>query len=187
MLIHWRIHDCGAGARGLIPDWQNGLRPGYRTNNNPFILRCLRDWARAQGLDLYVAAIDASNAFHSTNQPTLWLKLFRLGMGGAVFDWLRMLYTRMAYYVHHGDMESKEFKELIGLLTGDPASPILWNLFLADLKMMPDMDDVFLAAVRISLLAQADDMLLVSLSAQGLRMKLSTLEKWCARNFILIM
>ena len=83
-------------------------------------------------------------------------------------------------------MESKELRALIGLLTGDPASPILWNLFLADLKMMPDMDDVFLAAVRISLLAQADDMLLVSLSARGLRTKLLTLEKWCACNFILI-
>ncbi|KAJ6481555.1 hypothetical protein C8R47DRAFT_1049836 [Mycena vitilis] len=52
--------------------------------------------------------------------------------------------------------------------------------------MLPDMDDVFLAAVRVSLLAQADDMLLVSLSARGLGSKLSTLESWCARNFILI-
>ena len=48
-------------------------------------------------------------------------------------------------------MESKE-KALIGLLTGarDPASPILWNLFLADLKMMPDMDNTFLAALHVS-------------------------------------
>jgi hypothetical protein len=63
----------------------------------------------------------------------------------------------------NGDMESAEFKAFIGLLTGDPASPILWNLFLADLVMMPDRNDVFLAAVRISLLAQADDILLFSL------------------------
>lgn len=97
-----------------------------------------------------------------------------------------MLYKKMAYYVRHGDTESAEFKALIGLLTGDPASPILWNLFLADLKMMPDKDDIFLSAVRISLLAQADDLLLVSLSARGLQGKLYTLEKWCARNFILI-
>lgn len=107
-------------------------------------------------------------------------------MGGAIFDWLRMLYARMTYYVRHGDMKSAEFKAFIGLLTGDPASPILWNLFLSDLSMMPDMDDVFLAGVRISLLAQADDLLIVSLSPRGLRMKLSTLETWCAKNFILV-
>jgi hypothetical protein len=107
-------------------------------------------------------------------------------MGGAIFDWLRMLYRRMAYYAKHGDMESTEFKAFIGLLTGDPASPILWNLFLGDLVMMPDKDDVFLAAIRISLLAQADDLLLFSISARGLQTKLVTLEDWCARNFILI-
>jgi hypothetical protein len=82
-------------------------------------------------------------------------------MGGAIFDWLRMLYKRMAYYAKHGDMRSPAFKSFIGLLTGDPASPILWNLFLADLVMMPDKDDISLAAVRISLLSQADDLLLL--------------------------
>ncbi|KAJ7315542.1 hypothetical protein DFH08DRAFT_636406, partial [Mycena albidolilacea] len=50
---------------------------------------------------------------------------------------------------------------------------------------LPDMDDVFPAAVGISLLAQVDDTLLVSLSARGLGSKLCTLEEWCARNFIL--
>jgi hypothetical protein len=88
------------------------------------------------------------------------VELFWLGMGGTIFDWLRMLYNQMTNYVRHGEMESEEFKALTGLLTGDPASPILWNLFLTDLKMMPDKDDVFLAAVRISLLAQADDTVL---------------------------
>ena len=87
ILIHWRIADW-AKARGLIPPWQNGFRPGYRTNNNPFILRCIKEWARAHGYTLYVAAVDATNTFPSTDQPTLWLKLFRLGMGGAIFDWL---------------------------------------------------------------------------------------------------
>jgi hypothetical protein len=58
-----------------------------------------------------------------------------------MFDWLRMVYDKMRYYVRHGDMHSEIFKALIGLLTGDPVSPILWNLFLSDLSMMPDMDD----------------------------------------------
>jgi hypothetical protein len=43
-----------------------------------------------------------------------------MGMGGAIFDWLRMLYRRMAYYARHGDMQSAEFEAVIGLLTGDP-------------------------------------------------------------------
>jgi hypothetical protein len=99
-----------------------------------------------------------------------------MGLGGAIFDWLLMLYRRMAYCAKHSDMQSAEFKAFIGLLTGDPASPILWNLFLADLVIMPDKDDIFLAAARISLLAQADGILLLSISACVLQVKLDTLE-----------
>ncbi|KAJ7728245.1 hypothetical protein B0H16DRAFT_1331072, partial [Mycena metata] len=85
ILIHWRVFEW-AEARGIIPPGQNGFRPGYRTNNNPFILRCLKEWARAHNYTLYVACVDFTNAFPSTDQPTLWLKLFRLGMGGKIFD-----------------------------------------------------------------------------------------------------
>ncbi|KAJ6578536.1 hypothetical protein B0H19DRAFT_882593, partial [Mycena capillaripes] len=85
LLIHKRITKW-AIAGGLIPDYQNGFREGYRTNNNPFILRCVKERARANGFSVYVAAVDATNAFPSTDHPTLWLKLIRMGMGGAIFD-----------------------------------------------------------------------------------------------------
>ncbi|KAJ6467392.1 hypothetical protein C8R45DRAFT_838633, partial [Mycena sanguinolenta] len=85
ILSHWRILEW-AESRGLISPSQNGFRPGYRTNNNPFILRCLKEWARANGKTLYVACVDFTNAFPSTDQPTLWLKLIRMGMGGKIFD-----------------------------------------------------------------------------------------------------
>jgi hypothetical protein len=91
LLIHRRITQW-ADARGLIPNWQNGFRAKYRTNNNPFVLRCIRDWSRSRGVTLYVAAIDATNAFPSTDHCTLWLKLARMGMAGPVSDWLRKTY-----------------------------------------------------------------------------------------------
>jgi hypothetical protein len=69
---------------------------------------------------------------------------------------------------------------------GSACFPIPWNLFLADLMMMPDKDNVFLAAVRISLLAQADELLLFSISARGVQAKLDTLEQWCAWNLNMI-
>lgn len=90
LLIHKCVTDW-ANAYGLIPDYQNGFREGYHTNNNPFILCCVKEWARARGITVYVAAVDATDAFSSTDHPTLWLKLLHMGMGGALFDWLCML------------------------------------------------------------------------------------------------
>jgi hypothetical protein len=104
-----------------------------------------------------------------------------MGMAGPVSDWLRTTYMSMGYYVRHGDASSTEFKALIGLLTSDPASPVLWNLFMADLVMLLDLDDVVMENVRIAMMAQADDVLLVSLSARGLRTKLNTLRDRCAK------
>jgi hypothetical protein len=133
-----------------------------------------------------VAAVDATNAFPSTDHPTLGLKLLHMGMGGALFDWLRMLYRKMEYYVRHGDRNSAEFKAFIGLLTGDPASPVLWNLFMADLIVLEDIDDSILSGIRIAILAQADDILLISLSAAGLQRRPNALTTWCSLNFIIV-
>ncbi|KAK0183918.1 hypothetical protein F5146DRAFT_939180, partial [Armillaria mellea] len=83
--IHMRTTKW-AEENNLIPDYQNGFRSGYRTNNNPLILRCAIESARAQRRPLYVAVVDATNAFPSTDRATLWLKLQRLGMGGPIFD-----------------------------------------------------------------------------------------------------
>lgn len=129
-------------------EWQNGFRAGYRTRR-----------------PLFVALVDATNAFPSTNQDTLWLRLVELGMGG-----------------RHENVTSEEFKSLIGLLTGDPASPTLWNLYMSSLKMPPDKDDVVLGGVAMDMLAQADDILLLSLSARGLQRKLDALSVWCSSH-----
>jgi hypothetical protein len=114
-----------------------------------------------------------------------------MGMGGATFDWLRMLYRRMEYYVGHGDSNSAEFEVFIGLLTGDPASPVMRNLFMrnlfmANLVMFPDPDDAILSEIRIAIMAQADDILLISLSAAGPQRNLNALAVWCSKNFIVI-
>ncbi|KAJ7652699.1 hypothetical protein DFH06DRAFT_1093769 [Mycena polygramma] len=52
--------------------------------------------------------------------------------------------------------------------------------------MDPDSDDPILCEVRIAIMAQADDILLVSFSAAGLQRKLNTLYVWCSKNFIVI-
>ena len=46
---------------------------------------------------------------------------------------------------------------MAGILAGDPASPILWILFIADLLISPHQDDVVLARKAINLLLIADD------------------------------
>ena len=85
-----------------------------------------------------------SNAFPSTDQATLWLKLRKMGAGGRAFDWLRMIYRKISYTVMHNGDKSTRFQSAVGILIGDTCSPVLWLLYMADLKMENDCDDLVL-------------------------------------------
>ncbi|KAH6902404.1 hypothetical protein BKA70DRAFT_1113012, partial [Coprinopsis sp. MPI-PUGE-AT-0042] len=86
LLIHERLTDW-ADANGLIPVTQNGFRAKHRTMNNAFILQTLVDKAKGQRKTIYMAFVDLSNAFPSTEQATMWIKLrAKYGAGGKIFD-----------------------------------------------------------------------------------------------------
>jgi hypothetical protein len=63
----------------LILETQNGFRAGYRTNNNPLLLRNLSDRAAAEEKTLYVAMVDLRNAFPAANRHALFLALNTMG------------------------------------------------------------------------------------------------------------
>ncbi|OJT08564.1 RNA-directed DNA polymerase from mobile element jockey [Trametes pubescens] len=181
LLINRRMREW-SDTEGIVPPLQNGFRTGYRTENNVFTLRVAAEQAQSQGKTLWVAFVDLANAFPSVNQSTLWAKLRDLGAGGPLFDWLRMLYTRLRYFVRFNGEYSEYFQALAGILIGDPASPILWNIFFSDFTCPPHEDDVWLDTLRIPYLAHADDIVLLSTSPEGLQSKLNALAAWCTRN-----
>ncbi|KIY61071.1 hypothetical protein CYLTODRAFT_384831 [Cylindrobasidium torrendii FP15055 ss-10] len=102
-----------------------------------------------------------------------------------------MLYTKMRYAVRPLDKDdpvTREFKSLLGLLTGDSASPVLWVVYFADIEnaIPSHPDDVVLAGRSVSHAEQADDVALMSLSPEGLQVKLDGFFRWCQRNFMTI-
>ncbi|KAJ3550428.1 hypothetical protein NMY22_g490 [Coprinellus aureogranulatus] len=185
LLIHLRL-TAWSEEEGILPNSQNGFRAGYRTNNNGFVLRCAIERARANGQTLYVAFADITNAFPSTHHGCLWSKLRDLGAGGKIFDWLRLLYRSMEYKVHHADEWSESFRSLVGILIGDTSSPTLWALYMSDLRMARHSDDCILAGIPISNMEQADDIVLISTTPEGLQQKMDELWRWCNLNNMIL-
>ena len=93
---------------------------------------------------------------------------------------MRMLYRRGRYVVRFAGAFSPSFRALAGILIGDPASPILWNLFFADFLPPGHPDDVVLDGRAVAFLAHG--ILLMSWSREGLRLKLAALVIWSRRN-----
>ncbi|VDC04957.1 unnamed protein product [Peniophora sp. CBMAI 1063] len=164
----------------ILPASQNGFRHGFRTNNNVFVLRTILEKYRDEQ-PVYIAFIDISNAFPSTNRDILFVKLQRMGCVGPVIDWLRRLYSEMRYVVELEGAYSEEFRSDIGVLIGDPSSPTLWNLFLADFRPPDHEDDPIIAGQRMPIMLHADDMLGARLGHQGMQALLSYVGRYAAR------
>jgi exonuclease III len=187
LLIDRRLR-AWADAYNILPDSQNGFREAYRTHNNSFILRTAIEKARFMGETLYVAFIDLKNAFPSTHLPTLWSRLFLAGVSGPLFDWLRMLYARMSYVLREHGSLTAAFKSMIGVLTGDTASPVLWNIYFANIgRWLEDEPvDVALAHRLVSHVEQADDVALFSTSLLALQRKVDGFLRWCDESYMTI-
>ncbi|VDB94243.1 unnamed protein product [Peniophora sp. CBMAI 1063] len=150
--------------------------------NNALVLRCLMEKAHAMKTPLYVAFVDVTNAFPSTDRDLLWVKLHRMGVSGTMLHWLRNLYRCMSYIVRTSENSSEAFEADVGVLIGDSVSPTLWNLFLVDLNLLPRNDDPVLGGDLISLLAHADDLVLVSTSPPGLQAEINAVFRYCRLN-----
>lgn len=127
-LIDRRIRRW-AEERKLLPWCQNGFRPGFRTNNNSFVLLSAIHTAKALNRPLIVILVDLKNAFPSVNQSILWRKLWDLGIRGPIFDIVRAIYRNMQYVVRLRDELSEPLASNIGILAGDPGSPLFWILY----------------------------------------------------------
>jgi Reverse transcriptase (RNA-dependent DNA polymerase) len=114
------------------------------------------------------------------------LKLFKAGVSGPLFDWLRLLYARISYIMRDQTASTTAFKSIIGVLTGDTASPVLWNIYFADLTnwLHDDIHDVCLYTRLISHVEQADDVGLFSTTFFSLQKKVDCFLQWCDVNFM---
>ncbi|KAF5381226.1 hypothetical protein D9757_007888 [Collybiopsis confluens] len=193
-----------AERKKLLPDSQNGFRPTYRTTNNPLILKTLIDKAASQKRPLYFAYMDWRNAFPTTHRPMLWIKLASMGVKGPIIDWLRMMYRKMEYVVKVCGSHSDPFSSNLGVITGNPSSPMLFDLGVSDFKLTihPADDwsqhvfdlgvsdfkltihpaDVILFDTVVNLLMHADDTGLVTTCPIHMQSQLGQFEHYAGRT-----
>ncbi|KAI0685252.1 hypothetical protein C8T65DRAFT_592603, partial [Cerioporus squamosus] len=103
-----------------------------------------------------------------------------------LIDWLRLLYEQLEYTIRFDGDVTATFRALAGILIGDPASPILWILFISDLSLATHLDDVVLDGQVANLLLIADDVLAMSMSDDGILEKGARIYLFCALNFLVL-
>ena len=185
LVLNLRL-SAWAEAKGKRARGQAGFRRGFRTTDNCFILRALVERARAQGVKLYICAVDLEKAFDSVDRQLLWAALQRTGIGGYMLATLQALYADVPVCVKTAEGLSSTFQSIIGVKQGCPLSPLLFGIFMDDFELhvqrtvSPALAQLpQLCGSPVPPLLFADDMLLMSTSAAGLNAQLQSLQTYC--------
>lgn len=144
---------------------------------NVLLLNAILKDARDNRKELHLVSLDLNKAFDSVHHKSVLSTLRHLGCPARFIDHVRRVYsvasTRLQY---KGQEYYTQVKR--GVLQGDPMSPILFNYVIdRALAHLNNSLGYSLGGRRISAIAFADDIVLVSGSVQGLQRNLDSVAK----------
>ena len=166
---------------------QFGFTKGCRTSDNVFILNTLVSYSKSKKKPLYVTFIDFSKAFDFVNRPFLYYKLIKQGYGGRLLRIIRSLFSKSSARVRWEGQLGSKIDSTFGVLQGGIISPKLFNIFLADMNEYLDHTcGISINDTTFTHLLYADDLVLVSESADGMQILLNNLEAYCNKWHLLV-
>ena len=172
--------------KGLLSPGQLGFVIGNRTSDPHILLQNLiQKYCHKGKKRLFGCFVDFSKAFDTVPRDILLRKLKEKGINGRILEIIRTLYLEDYASIKIGKRYSPPFKTNIGVRQGCVLSPLLFNIFLADLQSALDEcgDNVEVdKKTKISSFLWADDILMLSESAGGLQSKLNRLAEYCKIN-----
>ena len=121
---------------------------------------------------LFACFVDIKKAFDFTPRNLLFCNLLTdYKVGGKFLDVLMEMYNNHQVFVQVADGLLQPITTTIGLKQGCGISPLLFNLFINKLPQIYDQncDPVKLGGQNLSCLLWADDLMIVSKSAEGLQ------------------
>ena len=156
----------------LISPNQIGFMKGSRTADHIFLLQTIIERVvKKNRQKLYGAFIDFKKAYDTVNRDILIKRLNHIGINGI---WLRnivAMYKKTDYLVKYKDGHLDAINGNLGLKQGCPLSPMLFNLYIDDIKDIFDdqCDPIDIQNTNINHFLYADDLVILSESKAGLQ------------------
>ena len=180
LILLGRLEEVIYEKHPLSPN-QIGFKKGHRTADHIFVLKSIIDKiVRNDKKRLFVAFIDFRKAYDRVNRSLLFLKLQRVEINGLFYRNIKKLNSEVSYMVKCHGGHLRPIYSKFGLKQGGILSPLLFNLYIDDIKDLFDntCDPVHLLNKPLSHLLYADDLALISTTQSGLNNCLARLEKF---------
>ncbi|CAG2243004.1 unnamed protein product [Mytilus edulis] len=165
----------------LLSEEQNGFRKLRSCLDHIFTLCTILRNRKTMNMDTYLCFIDFSKAFDSVNHTLLWNKLLSNGIHGNFYRTIRNMYSKLQSVVRISRNTLTDwFSVDAGVRQGDNLAPTLFALFINSL--IPEINNLHkginIGDDMVSCLLYADDLVIMSDSADGLQSQLDSLHKW---------
>ena len=120
---------------------------------------------------LYAVFIDFKKAYDTVDRRKLFIRLQSLGINGIFLKNLKTMYESISYKIKLRNGYLDPITSNLGLKQGCPLSPMLFNLYIDDVKDIFDENcaPVTITDTKISHFLYADDLVIVSLTPEGLQ------------------
>ena len=171
----------------LMTPLQIAFRKNCRTNDHIFTLKTLIDKYtnldnRGKTKSLYTCFIDFRKAFDTVWQEGLLHKLLDIGIGRNFYSIIKDMYKKNCGQIKLKQGLTDTFPVELGVKQGCVLSPTLFNIYLNDLPnylMSNSTDPVSLQNDSLNCLMYADDLVLLSTTAEGLQKCIDKVKEYC--------
>ena len=172
----------------ILPHQSLGFRKGFRTEDAMFILSTILDTYAKRGSKVYACFVDFSKFYDTISHDHLFYKLLNVGISGSFYFTLKDMYKNCRYAVKvdlpliSNTSKSKQItirtcrtkflSDGMGLKQGCNLSPLLANIYLADLHDLLSKNNYnppILTNNSVTSISWADDFMLLSLEKESLQ------------------
>lgn len=155
--------------RDLLSESQGGFRRSRGTMDNIFVLNHIiqREGNKEEG-KVYALFGDFKAAFDNVNGKKLWEILEEKKINRKIIRRLKIIYEETKVTVRAKDGLTEEFRTGKGVRQGCVMSPLLFNLYIADLDSYMNKRGIKIGSNRIWSLAYADDLVLLAKNREAL-------------------
>ena len=171
-------------SNDLLEDVQNGFRKDRNCLDHIYVLYSIIKNRKNRSLDTFVSYIDFYKCFDMIDRNMLFFKLTEFGIDGKMYQTLKQMYTNTSSCVNVNNKMTDWFITENGCRQGDVNSPTAFSMLINGLlkelnscgigvKINPEL--------IVSVLAFADDIVLLAESPEDLQKLISIVHKWSSK------
>ncbi len=165
----------------LLEDVQNGFRPDRNCIDHIYVLHSIIKNRKNNSRDTFVAYIDFFKCFDLIDRNLLFFKLTEYGIDGKMYDTLKRMYSNTQSCVNINNNLTDWFKTENGCRQGDVISPTAFSIIINDLLKELNVCGIGVKLdcnLTLSVLAFADDIVLLAESADELQRLIDIVYRW---------